>query len=80
MGHRGLIARLVASFVVTMVTAFIVVIALAVADLYLTGHGYSSINREWPGLAMGPADVVLLLAAAAAFLGTWVAMSRKTDA
>lgn len=51
-------------------------IVIAVADLYLTGHGYGSITREWitwepAGVHLSPGDVILLVAATLAGGLTW---------
>ena len=51
-------------------------VGAAVLDLYLTGHGYGSITGEvitWQpaGVHLSAADVLLLLAVAAALLISW---------
>ena len=71
-----MIARLLASTVVAIVAMFVTVLVVTIVDLYLTGHGYPSINQEI-ALAMSVSDVVLLAVTIAAWLGTWWAFGRK---
>ena len=70
-----MIARLVASFAAAIATAVVTVLALTIVDLYLTGHGYASINRT-VAFSMSPSDIVLIAAVLAAWLGTWFAFGR----
>ena len=62
----GLLATLVA-----ITTAVLVAVALAIADLYVTGHGGPSLARPWiswsPVVSLSRADVILLAVAATAF-------------
>jgi hypothetical protein len=71
-----LIVRLVASVVAAIATAVLTVLVLTIVDLYLTGHGYASINRAvaW---SMSPSDMILIAAVLAASLGTWFALRRS---
>ena len=71
-----MIKRLIASTVVAIVAAFITVLVVTIADLYLTGHGYPSISQEVLP-AMSVSDVILLGVTFAAWLGTWFALGRS---
>lgn len=62
---RRLLAAAAAGAGATLVAA----VGLAVADLYLTGHGHASLGRPWLewaelGVHLSRADVALLLLAA----------------
>ena len=68
--------RLALAFAATVVVAIIAAIALAILDLYLSGHGYADIRKEsisWPaaGVHLSIADIVLLLLALAAGALVW---------
>ena len=68
--------RLIISISAAVVVAIIAAIALAILDLYLSGHNYAEIGREslsWPaaGIHLSAADIVLLLLALAAGGITW---------
>ena len=68
--------RLALAFAATAVVAIIAAIAIAILDLYLTGHGYADIRKEtvsWPaaGIHLSTADIVLLLLALAAGALAW---------
>lgn len=57
-------------------TAILAAVTVAVIDLYMTGHGYSSITREvitWPqvGIHLSIGDVAMLIAAFAVAVSTW---------
>lgn len=52
-------------------TAFVVVVPLAIADLYLSGHGRPTLSRPIAGTAASWADLVLLASVALAAIGTW---------
>ena len=70
-------AALLAGVGAELVTA----IAMAVVDLYVTGHGGESIMRTWievgDAVALSRADVVLLaVVVVAAALGAWLARPR----
>ena len=71
--------RLVATIVVTVVVAVVTAVILAILDLYLAGHGYASIRREWTGLgiSMSPADLILLAAVVLASVTTSRAFGRR---
>jgi hypothetical protein len=56
--------------------AFLMALAVAVVDLYLTGHGHASITRDliaWDpgGVHMSAGDIAVLLAAGAAAALAW---------
>lgn len=77
-----IIRRLVFSTLAALGTMLIVVLVLTIADLYLVGHGYPSINRElltWPGVgtSMSLADILLLLPGLAAWCVTWFLLRRN---
>jgi hypothetical protein len=64
-------------------TAILAAVALAVLDLYLTGHGHLSVLRpwiDWPeaGVHLSRGDIVMYLAACLAGLGTWFAASGRS--
>ena len=69
--------RLLAAISAFVVAAIIAAVALAVLDLYLSGHGYAEIRKEsisWPaaGVHLSIADILLLaLVFGAAVLG-WI--------
>jgi hypothetical protein len=71
-----LIARLAASVAAAIATAVVTVLVLTIVDLYLTGHGYASINRA-VAFSMSPSDLILIAAVLAASLGTWFALGRR---
>jgi hypothetical protein len=63
-------------------TAFVAAIALAILDLYLTGHNYPSISRtwiDWPavGIRLSYGDVVWWVLIAAAAIVTWTQYGRE---
>lgn len=63
--------------------AVLAAVALAIFDIYLTGHGQPSVLRpwiEWPeaGVHLSRGDVVMYFAACLAGLGTWFAANRRT--
>jgi hypothetical protein len=63
-------------------TAVVVGIALALADIYVTGHGGRTINGplwNWPalGIHLSPSDVVLLGSAAVASGIAWRRVSSE---
>ena len=72
----SVLARLGITAGAVLVTAVIVAIAAAVADLYLSGHGMGSIGREvisepaW-GVHLSVGDIALLALAALAGAITW---------
>lgn len=73
---RPLLVRVVIAGASAVGAALIVAVGAAVLDLYLTGHGYGSITGEvitWQpaGVHLSAADVLLLLAVAAALLISW---------
>jgi hypothetical protein len=66
--------RLLASLMAALGAAFLVAIASAILDLYLTGHGLPSLSRplvDGAGLYLSLADVVCLGAAAGAGVIVW---------
>jgi hypothetical protein len=59
-------------------------IALAIIDLYMTGHGLGSLTREtitWEpgGIHMSVADVIFLVLVAVAFALAWVLAKGKRN-
>jgi hypothetical protein len=69
--------RLIISISAAVVVAIIAAIALAILDLYLSGHNYAEIGKEsisWPaaGVHLSIADVILLVLAFAAAGAGWV--------
>ena len=69
-------ARLFVSIAVAAGVALVLALALTVLDLYLTGHGHTSINREIvsipsAGVHLSASDIALLAGAVAAGLATW---------
>ena len=68
--------RVLLSFAAGLASAFVVAMALAGIDLYLTGHGMASLNApllDWPagGIHLSLADIIFLVAAALAAAITW---------
>jgi len=68
---------LIISISAAVVVAIIAAIALAILDLYLSGHNYAEIGKEsisWPaaGVHLSIADVILLVLAFAAAGAGWV--------
>jgi hypothetical protein len=68
--------RVLLSFAAGLASAFVVAMALAGIDLYLTGHGMASLNApllDWPagGIHLSLADMIFLVAAALAAAITW---------
>ena len=68
--------RLLLSFGAGVVSAVVVAIAIAVVDLYLTGHGMVPLNApllDWSsaGIHLSLADIIFLVAAALAAAVTW---------
>ena len=68
--------RVLASLGTGVGTAILVAIALAVVDLYLSGHGLRPLGTpwlEWPaaGVHLSRADVILLGAVLLAVVVTW---------
>ena len=60
-------------------TAILVAIALAVVDLYLSGHGLRQLSSpwlDWPaaGVHLSRADVIVLIAVPLAAAVTWFRM------
>lgn len=78
---KRVILRLVVSVGVSIVAAVTVALVVTIADLYLVGHGYRSVQREvltWPraGVHLSPAGIVLLLSSFGAGVATWFLMRR----
>ncbi len=76
------IERLLRSLGVGVVTAVVVGIALAVVDLYLTGHGWQSIRDPWiswtaAGVHLSVADVIWLSAVGVAAVVAYRRGSRR---
>jgi hypothetical protein len=68
--------RLIIAISATLAVAVLAAIALAILDLYLAGHGYAGIRKEfvsWPaaGVHLSIADIALLLLALAAGALAW---------
>lgn len=73
--------RLAAAAASAFGAAVIAAIALAVLDIYLTGHGRPSLMRpwiEWPaiGVHLSRAGLVFSIVTAATFVAAWVAQRR----
>ena len=79
---RGkVIRRVILPTLAALVSLFVAVIVITIADLYLVGHGYQSINREvlsWPGagVSMSFADIFLLLVGLSTWCVTWFFLRR----
>ena len=63
--------------------AVLAAVVLAILDVYLTGHGHSSVLGpwiDWPeaGVHLSRGDIVMYLAACLAGLGTWFAASGRS--
>ena len=74
--HRPWWVRLLASLGAGLGTAILAAIALAVVDLYLSGHGLPPLGTpwlDWPaaGFHLSRADVILLGAVLLAVVLTW---------
>lgn len=68
--------RLAVCVIAAIATTFAVAIVAAIVELYLTGHGYSSVTGEiihWSagGVHLSAADIVLLIASIGAAILTW---------
>jgi hypothetical protein len=68
--------RLLLSLMAGLASAVLVAVAIAVADLYLTGHGLRPLSTpllDWPdaGIHLSLADVIFLGAAVLATAITW---------
>ena len=80
--HRRLSSAAVAAVVVTLVTAFVTALAVAVVDLYLTGHSRPSLMRpliEQPalGVSLSAGDIILLLMSLGAGAGAGTILWRR---
>jgi hypothetical protein len=72
-----LIVRAVMTAVFALGAGIVVAIAVAIADLYVTGHGGRSINAPIFGeQSMGAGDVVFLLAILISAAATWWVSGR----
>lgn len=72
----GWVVRLGTSIAAAAATAFVIAIVVAVADIWVTGHGYTSINVErisWraAGVHLGFGDLIVLGASALAAVAGW---------
>lgn len=79
----SLLRRLSISVVVGIYAGVITTIAVALADIYLTGHGYVSITTEiitWAdgGVHMSLGDLGMILVSIAAAFLTWKLSSHDT--
>ena len=77
-----IIRRLILSTLAAFGAMVIVVLVVTIADLYLVGHGYQSINQEvlsWPGagVSMSPAGIAMLLVGLSTWLVTWYLLRRN---
>jgi hypothetical protein len=82
MSQRPWWVRLLLSFAAGLASAVVVAIAIAVVDLYLTGHGLTALTApllDWPGggVHLSLADVIFLAAAVLAAAITWRRTSRS---
>ena len=78
---RQLLLRLLMSTVAAIGVAIVVVLALTIVDLYLVGHGHSSINREvlaWRsgGVSLSVAVTILLVSVFGAWCAAWLLLRR----
>ena len=64
--------RALLAAVVGLAVAFVATLALAIVDLYLSGHSLPTLSRPIAGGAMSWADLVLLASIAIAALATWL--------
>lgn len=69
--------RLIVSTLAACGAMLLVVLVIAIADLYRVGHGHQPINRELlvlpgAGVSLGLADIILV----AVGLATWIAIFR----
>lgn len=74
--------RLILATLAAFVCMIVAVLILTIADLYLVGHGYMSVNQEllsWSGagVSMSLADVFLLLTGLSAWCATWFLLRRR---
>jgi len=81
MTHRSAFVRLAVSAAAGLGAALVTALVAAVIELYLTGHGYGSINREIitlapAGVHLSIGDVGVLAAGIAAALATWYQIGR----
>lgn len=79
---RRLVFAAVAAVVVTFVTAFVTALALAVVDLYLTGHSRASlmqplVDRPAIGVSLSAGDIILLLMSLGAGAGAGTLLWRR---
>lgn len=73
--------RLLLSLLAGLGSAIVAAIALAIVDLYLTGHGYPSPRAplvDWPGIHLSLADMIFLATAALAAAITWRITATKS--
>ena len=76
--------RVLISFAAAAAAGIVGTIALAIIELYLTGHGLGSITREavtWApgGVHMSVADVILLALVFIVGAATWWSLEGKRD-
>ena len=76
--------RALISFAAAAAAGIVAAIALAIIDLYLTGHGMGSITREtiaWDpgGVHMSVADVIMLVVVLMTGVVTWQVLKGKRD-
>lgn len=71
-----MVLRVLLSTAAAVAVAVIAVIITAIADLYVTGHGYRSLNRpvidsSSSGVVIGLSDIGLIVATGLAWVVTW---------
>jgi hypothetical protein len=74
--------RLLQSLLAAVGAAVVCAIVVAIVDLYLSGHGRPTFNREiiaWPeaGIHLGSGDVAMMAVALLAGILAWTSSSRR---
>lgn len=68
--------RLAVSLLAGLRGAVVSAVTLAVIDLYLSGHGFRTLNRSWPvwpraGISLNPAGIIFVAATVLSALVKW---------
>ena len=79
---KRLVLRLIVALCAAGMAALVATLVIAVADLYLVGHGHGSLLREsisWPAAAvyLSVGDLLLIGAVLLAATGGWALTGRK---
>ncbi len=78
---KRILFRSVVALCAAVLTAFVAAMAIAILDIYLSGHGHAEIRKEaiaWPaGMHLSIADVLLLALTLAAGGVGWVVSGRR---